>query len=58
MLEFTPHLVEHLWFIFWARTAEQMALWHHVVLEHGIENKPKISDCFIVTFVKQTIYDI
>ena len=36
---------------------EQMPLLHHVVHEHKIEKKPKISECFIVTFVEQPSYD-
>ena len=32
---------------------EQVPLLHHVVHEHMIKKKPKISECFIVTFVKQ-----
>ena len=36
---------------------EQVPLLHHVVHEHKIEKKPKISECFIVTFVEQPSYD-
>jgi len=36
---------------------EQVPLLHHVVQEHKIENKPKISECFIVTFVEQPSYE-
>jgi len=36
---------------------EQVALLlQHVVLEHGIENKTKIRDCFFVNFVEQLSY--
>jgi len=31
-------------------------LLQHVVLEHGIENKTKIRDCFFVNFVEQLSY--
>jgi len=36
---------------------EQVPLLHHVVHEHKIEKKPKISECFVVTFVEQPSYD-
>ena len=36
---------------------EQVPLLQHVVHEHKIEKKPKISECFIVTFVEQPSYD-
>ena len=36
---------------------EQVPLLHHVVHEDKIEKKPKISECFIVTFVEQPSYD-
>jgi len=36
---------------------EQVPLLHHVVHEHKIEKKPKISECFIATFVEQPSYD-
>jgi len=36
---------------------EQVPLLQHVVHEHDIEKKLKISECFIVTFVEQPSYD-
>jgi len=36
---------------------EQVPLLQHVVHEHDIEKKLKISECFIVTFVEQHSYD-
>jgi len=36
---------------------EQVPLLQHVVHEHKIEKKPKISECFIVTIVEQPRYD-
>jgi len=36
---------------------EQVPLLHHVVHEHKIEKKPKISEYFIVMFVEQPSYD-
>ena len=36
---------------------EQVPLLNHVVHEHKFETKPKISECFMVTFVEQPSYD-